>query len=69
MGVMLEPPTAECPLEEEQTDAHQCTGRDSEIVMQVESPMVEQHRADDTLHNVVGQTHATVWYDFLEQSL
>lgn len=38
---MLEPPAAECPLEEEQTDSNQRTCSDSEVVVQVEAPVIE----------------------------
>lgn len=37
--------------------------------MKAESPVVEKHGAYDTLHNVVGQAHATVRYHFVKYVL
>ena len=67
--VMLHPPVTAFPLQEEKNDSCQAAGRDGEMVVQSQSPVVKEERSDDTLGDVVGQTHFAVWNDFSQQRL
>ena len=58
MGVVAHPPAAEDKLHEEYAHTYKETG--SGANMQIKSPVIEQHWANNTLADIVGQAHAAV---------
>lgn len=67
--MVCHPPAAEAELKNKQQDSCQEAGCDAQIIVQSESPVIEQQGTEDTLSNVVGQTHASVRDNLCETPL
>ena len=69
MIVAFHPPGAESQLEQEDGNAHQPAVGGAEVAMKGKSPMVIKHGADDALGDIIGETHASVGCQLLQEVL
>ena len=58
--MVLEPPCTEAPLKQYHSDSHEEAYCMSAMTEKTESPIVEQHCAEDRLCQIIGETHFSV---------
>ena len=69
MGVVFHPPGAEGKLQAEYGEANEDAGGNPQVIVQRESPIVEQHGSYDALSDIIGETHPAVGDDTAHEAL
>lgn len=65
----VHPPAAEEELHNEKKHTYQEAGRNAQLIVHSQSPIIEQHRTDDALRDIISQAHFAIRNNLHQQAM